>query len=231
MKFKNYLIAVFFTVIWIANNIGYISLHNKVSKLNDFISINFLLDTYVGILMITYLFIFYSYGTKSTVNYSYLIRLGNTKYILKLVKDNFICVLEYTAIYTIISCFGNLIFASKTLVCSTNFVKFILFQSMSLIVYLVFVSVVGILMWVVCAFKKASMWLTAIEMTVLCYLPLGIFSLMNIFEGTSIIENNSMSKSSLLNILVYILFEIVLLFISIIIFKKKDVISEVKYER
>ena len=73
MKFKNYLIAVFFTVIWIANNISYISLHNKVSKLNDFISINFLLDTYVGILMITYLFIFYSYGTKSTVNYLYLI--------------------------------------------------------------------------------------------------------------------------------------------------------------
>lgn len=231
MKFKNVLITLFWICIWIVDNSNYISLRSKVLDIKDFINLNFFLDTYMGIYLLTYLFIFYASNEMKGINYCQLIRFGKKGYILNLFKTNLVHVLTYTGIYTFVTLFLNCVFVSKGLVFAKNFILFIVFQLFSITIYLAFVAIMGILFWVLCKFAKLSLWLTAITMTLLCYLPIGPLGSFNIFEGVSLIKNGISDLNILIHYIVYLIIITLLLFISIIMFKNKDIVEINKNEK
>ena len=231
MKFKNSLVVIFFVIIWLVNNTSLISIQNRIEDFDNLARINGMLDSFVGIFMITYLFIFYSHSVKAGLEEHLLVRMSRKKYILLVTSKGLIHAFLYSGIYTLVSIIGNLAFVDPVLIFSQKYLQFVFVQFIGLFLYLSFISNISILIWIMLNFRKISIWVTAGVATVICCLPMNILHPLDaIFTSASLTGSFDIEQKSI-SVVVEMLYLLILTSLSFIFFRRKDIIREIEHEK
>lgn len=231
MKFKNSLVVIFFVIIWLVNNIGQISLQNRIVDFDNLVKINGMLDSFVGIFMVTYLFVFYSYSIRSGLEEHLLVRMNRRKYILHVTAKGIIGAFLYSEIYMLVSVIGNLVFAAQILIHSQRYLQFVFLQFIGLFMYLCFVSNISIIIWILLDFRKLSLWVTAGAATLICCLPMNVLHPLDVIITSEFLAENFSHRQSIMSMVVEVVYLLILTSLTVIVFSRKDIMRVIEREK